>query len=196
MSVDILTCEHCKGRLPQDWMVSGVPQECPTCQTVLSLYTFPAMLRGVPEGDLGEAIIEEEETNCFNHMHKRAEVACGTCGRFLCHTCDIEMQGAHYCPKCLEAAQYSEERFRTRYPRSDRIALLLAVVPIIFLVFPTLITAPIALVLAICFWRYEAKPIHYSRVIVVSAIVLSTIQIVAWGMGIVVFFSSLALQDF
>lgn len=186
MSANILTCEHCKGSLPREWVESGAPQECPTCQTALSLYAFPAIQREVPEGEVGEAIIEEEETNCFNHMHKRAEVACGTCGRFLCSTCDIEMQGEHYCPKCFETAFQSEERFCGTFRRYDRLALLLA------LLLPfSLITAPIALVLAIRFWRYEAKPVHYSRVIALCAIILSALQVAGWGMGFVVMLSSL-----
>lgn len=45
-----------------------------------------------------------DEATCFFHDANQAAIACGRCGRFLCHLCDIEVEGQHQCPACFESA--------------------------------------------------------------------------------------------
>jgi hypothetical protein len=173
-------------------------RSCPECDTPVTLYAFPTLLHGVPAGATAQAIVEEEETTCFNHPNKRAEVTCETCGRFLCNTCDVEVQGAHHCPKCLASAYKTEDRYRTNYPRYDRLAAILAIFPV--LIFPllliSLITAPIALVLVFRFWRYDVKPVKYERSTAIVAFLLAALQVAIWAMAFIALLSSAPWQEF
>jgi hypothetical protein len=184
MTTDLLVCHQCQAPLPSEWAASREDSSCPACDSPVTLYAFPTLLHGVPTGDAAQAIVEEEETTCFNHPNKRAEVTCDTCGRFLCNTCDVEVRDVHCCPKCLAAACKTEGRYRTNFPRYDRLAAMLAFGP--FFLFPlafiSVITAPIALVLVIRFWRYDAKPVKYERSMAILAFLFSALQVAGWAM--------------
>jgi hypothetical protein len=68
----------------------------------------------------------------------------------------------------------------------DSIALALAVLPIVTIVFwfLTIITAPMALFVAIRYWNAPRSLVHRTKVRYVLAMILATLQIGAWGLGI------------
>jgi hypothetical protein len=182
MSAPLIQCPAC-----QAWLLEGVfnqPQlsPCPACGMPLQVEVFPALFRRINPGQSGEIIMVDGESSCFYHPQKKAILPCQGCGRFLCALCDCELNGQHFCPACLETGKTkgkikSLENRRTLY---DSIALSLAVYPLLIFYF-TLVTAPVALFVAIRYWNAPRSIIRRTRVRYVVAIVLASMQIAGWG---------------
>jgi hypothetical protein len=161
---------------------------CPTCRVALRADVYPAMFRPLNIGSAGERLMADKDASCFYHATKKAVVSCSTCGRFLCALCDVEFKDLHLCPQCLEKGRTkrkikSLENTRTCY---DTIALYLAFIPMLF-VWPTLLTAPIALFMGIRYWKTPTSIIPRTKIRFVVAILLAVTQIVGW----VLFFGSI-----
>jgi len=161
------------------------PTPCPVCGVPLQVEIFPALFRPVARGRDGEAVMIEGESSCFYHPQKKAVVPCQGCGRFLCALCDCELHGQHFCPACLEVGRQkgkikSLENQRTLY---DGIALSLAVLPILIFYF-TIVTAPIALYVALRYWNAPRSIVHRTKTRYVVAIILASLQIIGWGVAI------------
>ena len=106
---------------------------------------------------------------------------CEACGRFLCAVCDVELSGAHLCPGCLESGKKKGrlkqlENSRTLY---DSMALAVALYPMI-LVWPTIISAPIAIYLAIRYWNAPSSIVRRGKWRAVLAIIIGLLQILGW----------------
>jgi hypothetical protein len=182
MSAPLIQCPAC-----QAWLLEGVfnqPQlsPCPACGVPLQVEVFPALFRRINPGQSGEIIMVDGESSCFYHPQKRAVLPCQGCGRFLCALCDCELNGQHFCPACLETGKTkgkikSLENRRTLY---DSIALSLAVYPLLIFYF-TLVTAPVALFVAIRYWNAPRSIIRRTRIRYIVAIVLASMQIAGWG---------------
>ena len=106
----------------------------------------------------------------------------------MCALCDCELNGEHFCPACLESGKTkgkikSLENRRTLY---DTIALSLAILPIVLIVFwfLTIITAPMALFMAIRYWNAPRSIVHRTKIRYVLAMIFATLQIAGWGIGI------------
>jgi hypothetical protein len=163
---------------------------CPACRVPLQIEIFPALFRPAARGRGGEALMVEGESSCFYHPQKKAAVPCDGCGRFLCALCDCELHGEHFCPACLETGRQKGrikhlENQRTLY---DAIALSLATLPLLIFYF-TIVTAPIALYLAIRYWNAPMSIVHRTKARLVLAILLATAQIAGWGIGAYFFFT-------
>jgi hypothetical protein len=134
----------------------------------------------------GEAVVVENEASCFYHPQKKAVLPCEGCGRFLCALCDCELHGQHFCPACLETGKKKGKIKRLENERVlyDDLALALAVLPLLIFYF-TLVTAPIALYIAIRYWNSPRSIVrrqtHWRFVI---AIIFATLEIAGWGIGI------------
>jgi len=182
MSAPLIQCPAC-----QAWLLEGVfnqPQlsPCPACGVPLQVEVFPALFRRINPGQSGEIIMVDGESSCFYHPQKKAILPCQGCGRFLCALCDCELNGQHFCPACLETGKTkgkikSLENRRTLY---DSIALSLAVYPLLIFYF-TLVTAPVALFVAIRYWNAPRSIIRRTRIRYIVAIVLASMQIAGWG---------------
>jgi hypothetical protein len=152
---------------------------------LLQLLVFPAYFRGPVRGQAAENLLVEGESSCFYHPRKRAVLPCGSCGRFLCALCDVELNGQHLCPACLERGQQKRtlknlENHRVRY---SSIALAVAVIPI--LVWPlTLFTACAALYLTVRHWKSPGSIVGSSKFPFVLAAFLAVLQVAAWTVGI------------
>ena len=135
---------------------------CPGCGDPLQVEVFPALFRRCLPVK-GETIIESE-SSCFYHPQKKAVVPCQGCGRFLCALCDCELRGQHFCPACLEVGQKGKikslENQRTLY---DGIALSLAILPLLIFYF-TMVTAPMALYVAIRYWNAPRSIVHRTKI--------------------------------
>ena len=185
----LVQCPKC-----QAWLLEGVFNQpelspCPACGVPLQVEVFPALFRRINPGQSGETIMVEGESSCFYHPQKKAVLPCQGCGRFLCALCDCELNGQHFCPACLETGKTkgkikSLENQRTLY---DGIALSLAIYPLLIFYF-TLVTAPVALFVAIRYWNAPRSIVHRTKIRYVAAIVLALMQIAGWG----VLFVSLA----
>ena len=176
-----LVCGNCHKSLP--WAVCNTPNTttCPTCSVGIYAAVFPAMFRPPETGKPGETILTDEQASCFYHPQKKAVVSCASCGRFLCALCDLDFNGQHLCTLCLEAGNKKKKikNLENRRVLYDDLALSLAIVPLIT-VYLTLVTAPIALFVAIRHWKDPTSIIPRGKLRFILAIVLALLQLVGW----------------
>lgn len=174
-------CSKCNAALPPELINSGALQPCPQCGTEIEAEVFPAFFRTVAPGSMGEALVVDSHASCFYHPQKQAAVVCVTCGRFICSLCDVELEGQHLCPPCLETAHKtgkirSLESRRTLY---DVMAFNIALLSLLVW-FVSFITAPFALYLAIKHRKDPGSLLRARRVRLWIAIVLSCLIILGW----------------
>jgi hypothetical protein len=179
-----LLCPRCKAPLTENVFNRVELTPCPGCAAPLQVEIFPALFRRAALGRDGEALMVDGESSCFYHPQKKAVLPCQGCGRFLCALCDCELQGQHFCPACLEVGRKkgkikSLENERTLY---DSIALSLSILPLLIFYF-TVITAPMALYVAIRYWNAPRSIVHRTKIRYVLAIFFAAFQILGWGLG-------------
>src|SRR5947209_1718730 len=182
------SCPKCGAALVEGVLNQSGLEPCPGCQSLLQVEVFPALFRRTAPAGSGEIVLVEGESTCFYHASKKAVLPCQGCGRFVCALCDCELNGEHFCPACLESGKTkgkikSLENRRTLY---DTIALSLAILPIGLIVFwfLTIITAPMALFMAIRYWNAPRSIVHRTKIRYVLAMIFATLQIAGWGIGI------------
>jgi hypothetical protein len=190
MSTALIHCPKCQATLLNHAFNRDEFAPCAACAAPLQIEIFPAMFRRHATGSAGEAIMMEGEASCFYHPQKKAVLPCEACGRFLCALCDCEHKGQHLCPSCLETGRTkgrikSLENARTRY---DNMAMALALLPILIFYF-TIITAPMVIYLAIRHWKSPFGFTQRSRIKLIIAAVIATLQIAGWAMGLIAIFA-------
>lgn len=184
MSPSLLRCTQCNAVLPESLLNQPDLRPCPSCNAELQVEVFPALFRPTVFGQAGETVMMEGESSCFYHPTKRAVRTCDGCGRFLCALCDCELHGQHFCPTCLEVGRKKGRITRLEHRRTlyDNIALSLAILPLLIFYF-TLVTAPMALYMAIRYWNAPGSIVHRTRVRYVIAIILASLQVGGWCVG-------------
>ena len=185
-----LTCKNCLKALPWEICNTADLTKCPHCNVLILAVVFPAMFRPAGAGKIGETILTDQEAGCFYHPTKKAVVACSNCGRFLCSLCDIDFGGQHICSLCIAAGQKNRnfKNLDNRRVLYDDLALALAIIPLITVYF-TLITAPIALYVAIRGWKAPLSIIPRTKFRFILAIVIALFEIAGWVVLIgIVFF--------
>lgn len=142
-----LFCPCCERELPPQAAQAG-GSRCYNCESHVEAAVFPAAWR-TANPTIDQAVMSGEAT-CFFHAERVAAVSCSNCGRFLCHFCRIEWSGKDLCVACVEALRQPDKSVVLASGRFhyDSLALALAVIPTL-LVFPSLITAPLALGVAL-----------------------------------------------
>jgi len=106
---------------------------------------------------------------------------CDVSGRFLCALCDVEFNGQHVCPACLQSSKQKGRLPQLESSRAtwDSAALLISLGPLI--VFPAVIaTAPIAIGVAIISFFKPGSIVPRTRIRAGLAIVLSLVEIAGW----------------
>jgi hypothetical protein len=155
----MLTCDNCNTAVP-GYLVNTGEARCPGCGDKITAYAFPAIAR-VEQGQHPESLMELGHAGCFYHPGKKAVVPCGSCGRFLCALCDLELDGKHLCPACLETGKdagkiASVEKERVNH---DSLVLSMAILPV--LIWPiVVITAPLTIYSTFRHWK---KPLSLTR---------------------------------
>ncbi len=175
-------CASCGGQISVPLPEASVRSPCPACAAEVWVEVFPALLKASAPGKPGEHLLVDDESSCFYHPAKKAVVPCDGCGRFLCALCDIEMNGQHLCPACIQAGvrKAKLKHLKKESVYYDEIALAVALVPML-LVWVTVITAPIALYIAIRHWRTPLSVVPRRRWRFVMAISVAVLQLVGWG---------------
>src|ERR1041385_7549866 len=127
----LVKCPKCRAVLGAEFFNQTELQPCPTCESPLQVSVFPALFREEPVVQ-PQQIIAQGEASCFYHAEKKAVVVCDACGRFLCALCDVDFDGQHLCPPCLETGQQKGKiaKLENRRTRHDTTALAMAVLPI------------------------------------------------------------------
>ena len=181
MSSVAVACPRCQSSLPGALCNAGTPVSCPACETPIQVEVFPAFFKPAGAGPSGETILEEGVSSCFYHEQKKAVVHCDACGRFLCALCDLDLNGQHLCPACLQAGKKKGsipelENRRTVYGSA---ALSLVILPL--LIWPvTLITAPLAIGLAIFSFFRPSSLVSRNRLSAWLALSIGLLQISIW----------------
>lgn len=178
MTPNKLACPKCRRTVPEVYWQGVDLVRCPACEGEFEQLRFPALAasrRIDRAGALGAG-----EANCYFHATNRAEIACDGCGRYICAVCRVAVADKHYCPSCLETRgdrRKLPENHRLLY---DRIALVLAFLPIIM--WPvTLLTAPAALGLCVYAWKKPGGIVSkWRRTRIVIAGLFATVQVCAW----------------
>ncbi|MDP8981033.1 MAG: hypothetical protein M3O35_10625 [Acidobacteriota bacterium] len=178
-AVPTLACPKCQAPVPETFW-NNTAGYCLSCLRPMRVTVFPALLR-VPASESGEPVMEEGESACFYHPGKRAVIPCDECGRFLCALCRVEFGARNWCPGCLGTMQ-REGRLPvldTKRPLYDNLALAVAIAPAL-LVFPTAITAPMAVYIAVRRWRAPGSLLPRTKIRFWLALLLAAAQIAAW----------------
>lgn len=179
-----LTCPKCRRLLSPEEVAQGAP--CPSCRAAFETLVFPAMFEGPRRGRSSERLAADDQAACFYHAGRKAEAVCDHCGRFLCATCDLEIFNQHLCPQCVEAARETNQfgRLENQYTRWDKVALSVAVWPIVlgfcFMFWFWIVTAPIAIYICL---RYRKER-------------LSLLPVVKWRFGVAFVLAVLQLLFF
>jgi hypothetical protein len=176
-----VTCPGCRNPLPGSHCNTAELVRCPSCQVRLHIEVFPALFKTIAEGRPAEAILVAGESACFYHETKRAVLPCDVCGRFLCALCDVELDNRHLCPACLKSGYQKGrlnqlEKSRVLY---DSAALWLAVLPMLLPPL-TVLTAPMAIFLAILSWFRPSSIVPRTRLRSYLAIAFALAQIAFW----------------
>lgn len=179
-----VACPRCGLPLPPDTLLSRRFEECanPACRAEIRVVAFPALVTPPSETRTVEVGALDESATCFHHPTKRAEVVCDGCGRFLCALCDIELDGAHLCPGCIEAGRKKGtlRRLETARTRYDQVALTLAIVSVPFFVFAPVLS-PAALYYVVRHGRSEKGPVttRSATISAVAAVVFALLGLAA-----------------
>jgi hypothetical protein len=166
--------------LPDGEFNSGETFACRSCHSQLRVDTFPALDRGLGP-TISQPILGSDEAGCFYHAQKAATVPCDGCGRFLCPLCAFDMGQETLCPSCIHSGiqKRTNPKLESRRNLPDAIALGIAVIPAV-MVFPTLVTAPVAIGYSIYHWRSPLNLMGRSKVRFVAAILISAAEIGWW----------------
>ena len=150
---------------------------CNTCAESVWVKTFPALSISLSP-ILAQRLEDQTEASCFYHVQNRAAVPCGSCGRFLCGLCALELPGGTLCPTCLKSGVSGNriETLESSRTMHDSVALALATFPAL-LVWPALVASPVAMFWAIRHWKSPRSIIPRSRVRLYLAILFSLLEI-------------------
>jgi hypothetical protein len=177
MTKTLPACTKCSMPLQAEFVNAEELQPCPRCESPLRVELFPAFFRETPRGRAGEALLADTEASCFYHPNKRASVVCSGCGRFLCALCDLELEGAHYCTACLEAATTAKKIKSLENRRTLYDVIVLCAGLLFFLPF----MAPTAIYLTIKHWKTPLSIVRKpSRLCFVVGFTLAVLQVLGW----------------
>ncbi|MBW8864612.1 MAG: hypothetical protein JF609_06760 [Verrucomicrobia bacterium] len=176
-----IACPNCGAFLPSTTAELQALTGCRACQRPMEVAVFPAYERPIAVGVAAEKVVMEGEAACFYHPDNRAQVPCDACGRFLCALCDLDLNGKHFCPQCLEKAMQkntlqSVERTRTRWDMIVFLLLLLPVIPCFLLLLP--LTALCALVLIGVKWNAPRSLVSNVRVRFIIYAILGVLELI------------------
>lgn len=168
-------------------------RECSNCGTQRAVCVFPALFREKKAPSASHKI-DEEQAGCFYHPGKQAETACEACGRFICSLCDLDADGRHLCPGCLdkEVVEKQSEKLVNAKVRYDHIAMYLAVIPYIF-TFMIMVVAPFtatsAMYICIRNFRKKTSLVFRTKPVYATAFALALVQLVIWGFMMIAVFA-------
>ncbi len=201
VSLSDIVCIKCntpiniKGESLEIGNESGKKIVCHSCRKQYDVFTFPAFYFNNNCFSCSNNIEFENEASCFFHSQKKAEKYCAACGRFICALCAVEIDSRNLCPVCFNSNKQAGNLIQLQESNFlfDRIALDIAVIGLLLFFF-SLVTAPIALFIAIKYWKKTGggRPLPRSKIRLVLAIVISLLEICGWiGVLIVAFIPKL-----
>jgi hypothetical protein len=142
---------------------------------------FNAFYRSVDPVAVHGYVQEQGQAECYNHPGRPAHVPCVHCGRLLCELCTVDLDSRSLCFDCVKVDRETRKTpdLDTRRTHHDSLALSLALVPMIFL-FPTIVTAPAAIYVALRYWKRPPTVLPRWRWRSIAAISVAVAQIAGW----------------
>lgn len=188
----ILRCGSCGGSLAVPGKPGAGLLPCPACGLASKAWRFPALFRET-RGATGQRILEEGQSSCMNHPEKQAVNVCEACGKFLCALCDVDWNGEHLCPACIEHRRRAGGTYRTRYIHYDTVALAIVVLSLPMMIVFGIggLIAPIALFVCWRYWREPWRPVPHGKATMILAVLLAGLVFISWLAVIVFFIASL-----
>ena len=153
-----IVCAACSTPVPRESWNREEGARCLGCGQTVRVSAFPA-IDHTTLGAAPEALHGETEASCFYHPQSRAAQVCAECGRFLCHLCDLEVDGRHICPRCFEKTGTTDSR-RIMY---DTFALALATLPGLA-IWPSIVGAPWAIFIVIRRWSTPLSVVPRTKI--------------------------------
>ena len=155
----LIHCTNCKSTLPTN-IGSLEAVGCPSCGKELDLHVFPAFFRQLTAAR-EQKLSLDGESDCYVHSGKKAEHVCDMCGRFMCALCDLELDGQHLCPSCLNSGREKGklEKLKRDVMRYDHLALTISLV-MIFLWYFAVFISPYIWYLSIRHWNKKESPVQ------------------------------------
>lgn len=179
-------CPECGRELPADSWRNDRQVRCRSCEKDIEIVPFPALHASGTFVRPAAAMLGGDAT-CFFHAANRAEAVCSACGRLLCPVCAVDFAGQCLCPSCIARRPAERADATTSRMLWDSIALILATMPI--LVWPfTVVTAPMAIGVALYGWNKPCSLVRGSRVRLVLALILGIAQVAGWIFGLTMLF--------
>ncbi|HSI85126.1 MAG TPA: hypothetical protein VK970_15145 [Candidatus Methylacidiphilales bacterium] len=190
-------CFSCQTEISRDALNTPDPVPCARCATPLQAYVFEAQYRGV-SGPRTE-IAQDEESTCFYHPDKRADLCCDNCGRFICSLCEIDFESQHICPGCLNSAPTKtiKTSLKNEGVNYDWFACLLGLFGPLFCCY---VTAPATCFISVRYWNSMtpfSSPFWYRARMVMSLLLGLLLSVVALGyiIGNVYFMTELSKKS-
>ena len=177
-----LPCARCQAPLPNYFFVAANLMPCPSCGTEIKVRAFPALF-APPQAAAASEISAAGEAGCFYHPEKRAVVTCRICGRFLCSLCNVEFKGQNWCPGCLESSSRKRKGadFESHRVLYDSVALAFATIPFLLFLWPSIVGAPLALYMAVRYWKAPGSIVPRTRIRFLVAILLALGELALMG---------------
>lgn len=176
-----LLCPECGRRLDASELNTSSFPSCVSCETPLRVDVFPAYFRDASDDVRGAETALDQEAVCFNHPENRAEIVCTSCGRFICELCQLDITDEQLCPTCFDTERDEQSTQKQDSILYGEIAIYLSLVPA-FCFWPvSILTAPASMFIAIYYWTDSNRLISHVRWRNVVAVLLSGLQITAWG---------------
>jgi len=174
-----LPCPACKRTYEAlDW-IDANQCRCLKCRVDFDFFPFPALI-ATKEIVKPQAVAVAEDSTCFFHGDNQAEKVCDGCGRFLCAVCAVPFTGKTLCPNCIANSKKDDVRLVASRTIPGGAAIVMALIPV--LLWPlTVVTAPVALYLAITGWKKPQSLVNPGRWKLVVAGMIAVMQIGAWG---------------
>jgi hypothetical protein len=174
-------CSKCQAVLPAESFNTGQFSLCPSCQAPLAVEVFPAILQTLSAAAPAEPLLVEGQSSCFYHPSKKAAIVCDACGRFLCNLCDLELNGRHVCPVCLETGRKKSKYKDLENTRVlwDHLALSMTIIPPLLCFWPGLVGAPLALYVVLRYRKAPCSITGKSSLAFAAAAVLAVLEIIA-----------------
>lgn len=169
-------CPKCKTAL--DGIGDKGEGVCGACATALQFVLFPARNRAKPVARAVRSL--DGDAACFFHAQNQAAAVCDGCGRYVCAVCEVSAEdGRKMCPPCLSSGRKKVATKADEVVTYGSMATSLAILPM--LMWPlTVVTAPVALFLAIYGWKKPRSLVRPGSARFIVAMVIATLQIGGW----------------
>ncbi len=174
-------CHNCGRILNGQYINTAMFVPCPLCSKSVMVREYPAVEGSGKVDGARHAIRTDEQAGCYYHPKRTAEEVCAGCGRFICALCVVELKGQRLCPACLRQGveQDPSSEIVQSHMRYDKVAMLLALVPILF--WPlTIVTGPAALYMVARHWKRPVSLVTRGRIRLAIAALIGLVQTSGW----------------